>query len=145
MDKNKNGWFYDFYPTIDKGYIMAGSARDSTQDGWLVKVDSLGIINPYVSQIIQPELPLNEITVYPNPFIDHTIIEIKLADLHGSNKLSFVMYDIYGRAVNIVDLPQSSSREIKYQLYRNGLTSGLYFYNVIQGNEIISRGKVIIH
>lgn len=80
------------------------------------------------------------IKVYPNPFSETTTIEI--ADSKQFNiDLELRIYDIYGKQVQLLGAIKSS----KVQVHRNGLSSGIYFYEINDGLDRIGKGKLMIH
>ncbi|PWH81255.1 two-component regulator propeller domain-containing protein [Brumimicrobium oceani] len=75
-----------------------------------------------------------EINVYPVPFNDKLNIDIENR-LIGS---SLVFYDISGRKVGTFELDKMST-QITPMLNEKGM----YFYNVVNDNRIVEKGKVI--
>jgi hypothetical protein len=93
-------------------------------------VTTTGISPKYTNQVA--------VKVYPNPFISQTTIEILQQKDQESNVLK--VYDIAGQQV----LESTFGNTNKIILDRALLRSGIYFYEVIQQEKLISRGKLVI-
>jgi hypothetical protein len=77
------------------------------------------------------------IAVYPNPFSKNFVINISSETLLKDAVIK--MYDLCGKEVKSVLM---SSYETTVS--RDELQSGIYFYNLINNNESISKGKLVI-
>jgi len=79
---------------------------------------------------------LFELNVYPNPFSSYTILQ--------SSKLlqnaTFSIYDILGKEIKT--LQNLNGTEII--INREGMKSGMYFYDLIDSKGLIGRGKMIV-
>ena len=74
--------------------------------------------------------------VYPNPFT--TSINIDVNDMWQSNTCEFKIYNFAGvEVINNHLTKQLSTIEI------NNLSSGIYFYKVLDGNKMLQTGKLI--
>lgn len=97
-------------------------------------------INTLVSPAGVEELSssLANVKVYPNPFSDNTTFIIQ------SNKTnevySFEMFDVLGKCIKI--MKGISAKE--FQVSRNGLENGVYFYKIYSVENIVSVGKLVI-
>jgi hypothetical protein len=69
---------------------------------------------------------------YPNPFIDHTQIALSKP---GSS--TFILYDFSGK-----EIVKENFTSGNFKLDRNGMSRGIYFYEVISENKVL-RGKLI--
>ena len=76
------------------------------------------------------------IKVYPNPFEEMTTFEV---EIDNPKNLNLRLYDAMGRTVRSEQFSDS-----KYQLYRKGLSSGIYFYSISDEDGILNSGKVIV-
>ncbi len=84
---------------------------------------------------------LNEqiVHIYPNPFNNVTTFVIS-----GKNKkeqYNFILYDLIGKEVKEI---KNISTNI-FHLKRDNLTSGMYFYKLLNKKEIIAVGKIIVN
>ncbi|MEY2950212.1 MAG: hypothetical protein RLZZ248_1413 [Bacteroidota bacterium] len=85
------------------------------------------------SQIFWPGV---SVTVIPNPFFDQAIIEVKGVDM---KETLLNVYDAMGRLIR-----SQKSYGNQIQMSRGNLTSGLYFYQLLNENELINTGKIIV-
>ena len=79
----------------------------------------------------------SSISVAPNPFNDLTVFEIKS---NKSDVYSFELTDVLGKKVKSIDGITAKQFEIS----RNGLENGIYFYKIYSSESIIGAGKVVI-
>jgi hypothetical protein len=77
------------------------------------------------------------IFVYPNPFSNYTTFEF----IYNTKATRLIVFDMKGELVK----DEYISGKTTFQLQRNNLSNGMYFYN-IQNNEgeIIGRGKLVL-
>lgn len=78
------------------------------------------------------------ISVYPNPFSSTTTFVIKSFQINVT--YSFEMFDVLGK--NVKSVQGISSKE--FQISRNDLQNGVYFYKIRSAESIISIGKLVI-
>ncbi|MEK6616685.1 MAG: T9SS type A sorting domain-containing protein [Bacteroidota bacterium] len=78
----------------------------------------------------------NQINIYPNPFSQSAAIRIDDSQLIPSE---FIMYDLLGKEVKSF-LIQNAETIIA----RDKLSTGLYYYHLMQKEQIIDRGKIMI-
>lgn len=79
----------------------------------------------------------NVVSVYPNPFSENTTFVI-------SNKVpgncSFELYDMMGKKVMNIQ----TIAEKKFEISRNGLAEGCYFYRIQSAENLVGSGKLMI-
>ena len=78
---------------------------------------------------------------YPNPFNPSTTIRFSLPE---AQELSLVLYDMLGRHVDILARGQHAAGEHSYQLDASGLASGVYVYQLITKNGVLSKKMTLI-
>jgi hypothetical protein len=78
----------------------------------------------------------NKLTVYPNPA--HDIVSVLLPDSVDTRQTIIKVADVYGRLVSYV-VPVSRTTEITV----SGLSSGVYFIEVIMGGKLIATKKLL--
>jgi PKD repeat protein len=91
----------------------------------------------YSTTGISNQANLNSISVFPNPFDDVTLFEIK------SNKTeiySFELTDVLAKKVK----SKTGISEKQFEISREGLQNGIYFYKVYSSESVIGIGKVVI-
>jgi uncharacterized repeat protein (TIGR01451 family) len=78
-----------------------------------------------------------EVNVMPNPLESSALFKVKGMDLtEGQLKIT----DVTGR---VISQQNFTGNEVRF--YRNGLSSGLYFYQILDGKELIATGKLLIN
>lgn len=121
-------------------YLMgtrnAGSDNDSYFDDMFLQLN-LGSngCEQYTSVGISEHTDNKGVAVYPNPFTDEAIIEV--VKPNGSI-YTLNLFDRAGRAVNTL-----TSASGRFVLTNDGLSSGMYFYQVSDATWI-STGKVLL-
>jgi len=140
-------WLYDVIETSDKGYIACGvvypqEPDTGSQDGWVLKVDSIGCENPedcWVGMKDEAPLPANdEIEIYPNPVAED--ISVKLRITGNEMRISIRLYDMFGRMVKMVEL---SPGQTEFRMDVSQLPHGMYYVVVSQGDKIHTCRKLI--
>jgi len=83
--------------------------------------------------------PLNQIqiSVYPNPLVDHTSIEFENSTYRSH---TLTIYNTQGKIVR--SIPDIRSGIVKVE--RKNLTSGLYFIRLRDENEVRAMGKLAV-
>jgi hypothetical protein len=100
-------------------------------------------VTPYydnlLSSITNYTSSANEISVYPNPFSSSTLFVIKDNSINSNTKLSFQLFDIYGRCV-----VQKIINDSSFELERGDLSTGTYIYSIVTPDKVI-KGKIVIN
>ncbi len=122
--------------TLDGGFIILGGTvyvGDSINTGYmyLVKIDSLG--NGALPENTQGDY---ELTICPNPFTQNTVIKF---DVPLDAAYTLQLFDAQGK-----DLGRKSgiAHDVIF-IERNDLPAGAYFFQIISGNRVIGKGKII--
>ena len=97
--------------------------------------------NTIVQSTSIPDLPNQRslITVHPNPLSTSTTFQIKGASSLGDMTLQ--LYDILGKKVKEL----RNIRSPRFELSREGLLNGIYFYQLSGKQEVIGSGKLIVN
>ena len=139
-DNYYDAYFFDVQQTTDKGFIISGSAvgdilGEPNQQMWLVKLDSMGCLEPGCADTftyIKPILIQNAIfNIFPNPVTNTSTVEIKIPEgfqIISGKKLILNIYDITGKLVdNYSNIQIHNSNEvIRFNIYKKNLVSGIY-------------------
>jgi hypothetical protein len=142
-----DNWLYDVLETPDKGYLACGvvypeSPDTGSQDGWILKVDSLGcerVDYCWVGMKEETPLPSNEeIEIYPNPAEEEALFDLRFTNY--DLRIEICLYDIFGREVKTLPLAQGQSG-LKMDV--SNLPPGLYVAVVESDNRIIARKKLV--
>ena len=103
------------------------------------RIDALAAVEAAIALIpvsTEHEIKGNEIKVYPNPFFDQLIIEIK----ESVGKVNVELVDTNGRILLRYDWNTDSHSSIKVDLHNQ--PGGIYFYRILTANTV-DLGKVI--
>jgi hypothetical protein len=110
-------WFRDGAPTMDGGFIMTGDASgnvvnpitlDISQDLWIVKTDSNGLITSN-NQLEPPPLAQSHLSPsYPNPANDYSIVDVIIPP--NIEKALLHVFDITGREISTFTLQEGLSQ-----------------------------------
>ncbi len=121
-------------------YIQTGAALHGCYR--IISVDSSSVLvsNPISIPTTQKRFYSNNtsLNVYPNPFSYSAIIEI-----YTNNKINnfeFIMYNMLGTVVKRITHINTNKFEIK----KKNLSQGIYFYKILNHDNIIGIGKIII-
>ncbi|MGQ0829223.1 MAG: T9SS type A sorting domain-containing protein [Bacteroidota bacterium] len=88
---------------------------------------------------IQEEISANGIIkVYPNPFSDNTTFVIQSGKLNEI--YSFELLDVLGKQVKFINAITSK----EFQISREGLPDGIYFYKIHNAESVVGIGKLAI-
>ncbi len=130
---------FDFCTDEEKNIYICGEFSDSNtpQSLWLVKMDSLGCLQPGCDPTAGIEEPLylkpGQLNIYPNPASTQTTISYPTAE----KALTLQIYNMLGQKVYEEKLSKGSSQTI---INTSGFNSGLY--KVVAGE---SSGSLIIN
>lgn len=80
------------------------------------------------------------IKIYPNPMSTEATVRIDDTVDFESGKVSFVIYNVVGKEVYRVTAIKSK----EFKLTRENLISGLYFYQLLDNNKVISTGRISV-
>jgi hypothetical protein len=87
--------------------------------------------------------PAFKVSVNPSVFSESTHFHItSYNEMFG--KCSLVIYSLSGEMVKNIYIPGTSKKEINYTFSRNGLTTGMYIYRILNNESILYEGKIII-
>ena len=139
-------YFRDVIQAPDKGYVFAGFfipifsvGGTGTEDIWLLKTDSTfceGFFNcGYPTGLVGSDETERIFDIYPNPAKDILYVDF----VNSEDKRRFEIYDSFGKLVLNEDISTQHS-----SLNTQQLTSGIYFYKVISGNNVLQNKLIII-
>ncbi len=76
-------------------------------------------------------------SIYPNPFSDYTTIAL---DRWPDAPLSFYLYNSTGQQVRSIENIQSQ----QFTIHREGLSQGLYLFQLVSNGKQLSSGKLMV-
>lgn len=113
-------------PTPDDGYILAGG----TLEGMLLK--KIGGITSTKNN----NFSNFDITVFPNPMTIQTTFDLKKLDLKN---ITLQVFDVMGKIVR-----EETHAGSTFIFYKKNLSSGIYFYQIKNGNVLLGNGKLVV-
>ena len=141
---DRENYFTDVAKVSDGGYILTGSAWSATdQDVWLVRLDSMGCLEPGCDIVDVPSITVNNTTLfnfYPNPMHNSATVELQIPDnfqiLSGAT-ITLQITDISGKIVDTyANIPISNPGEtIRFNVYRKNLVAG-YYHALVKYNDV---------
>lgn len=137
---NTLNFLYDIEATSDGGFVAAGTlspSTDTTQDTWVIKVDSFGCMEPGCEVISVPEIEpaIAALKIYPNPSNGILNIEITPSISEHTDTYEFKLYDMLGKRVY-----QSVLHRDINTISVSQLPPGVYTYHL--GTSV--RGMVVL-
>lgn len=139
---------YDFDILSDGSLIGVGQSNDHLaqtqgQQGWIIRVDSMGCLIPGCDTFTATSLKeapeeIIGVKVYPNPATDMVYIVLKSDNI--TENISFGVFDMNG---NKMAEEKNASMDVSYLLYVENYPSGLYFVKVMQHEKEITSRKFI--
>ncbi|HSW53641.1 MAG TPA: T9SS type A sorting domain-containing protein [Ignavibacteriaceae bacterium] len=149
-------WIEQFYlPDFhtDSGFLDIVFA--DSEKGWLVgreKSPSLkphlyytknggfgGIVSIKEEHLLPPNYYLYQ--NYPNPFNPHTRIKFRIAEMQF---VTLKVYDVLGKEIFILINEEIDAGEHEIDLEANGLSSGVYFYQLQAGDFLITKKLILL-
>ncbi len=76
------------------------------------------------------------VEIYPNPLVDNSTISIE-------NTSGNVIFNVYNMTGQIAFSKQLGNGE--FTISKENLTEGLYFYDVVDGNNSVAKGKFVVN
>jgi len=142
-DHDRNS-LYDLCFTNDGGYALAGEISNwlEPQTAWVIKVDSFGCDSPgcQTVDIFEPQyISKGSFLLYPNPA--STEIQIDIRYTISNNRISMLIYDIFGRKQDEVIIPK---RKTKIQINISSYPAGIYVATLKSEREILDRKKFVV-
>jgi len=161
-------YLYDIFETSDHGLIACGQSSraepgpEGIQRMWIIKLDSAGCEEPGCDSTVAifEEQGGREagrqggLVVWPNPASG--MVDFRWPIFDGRGDLRLVIYDIFGRPVNITNISstlQGGGREggkstgqgeMIWTFDVSALPPGLYLVVLKDGNRIIASAKLVV-
>jgi len=150
------GTLRDVQPTTDGGFVAVGTTYGAisgpnppglSQDVWVIKVDSLGCIEPgcnipmgITTQITNLK---DVLAVYPNPVVQGGVVTVHVTLPQGLRKdpLQLTVVSADGRLVEQRNLTPYTST---FTLHTSGYSSGLHHLHLTSGATWLSGAKLVV-
>jgi hypothetical protein len=136
---NEVDFFIDFIETSDGGILINGAAADTPEDGgqnlWLVKLDSLGCLEPdcWVG-VEQADANTLGVAVYPNPATDWLYLKYE-----NTSKITLEIYNLSGQLVL-----QHQQIAPKEGIEISHLPTGLYLLRFVDEFGNVATEKLVV-
>ena len=134
-------YFADFAETPDGGFIITGSTQgDLSQDMWLVKLDSLGLLNDSLivnAGTVLANSSTNILQLYPNP--TQSQLHLKIFFIKPQNEMAMLaVYDMVGKQIlsENINLQQGKAN---HTVNVSNLPSGNYIALVQAAGEVVKQ------
>ncbi|MEZ4759472.1 MAG: T9SS type A sorting domain-containing protein [Flavobacteriales bacterium] len=153
------GYFYDVTPTSDGGFIAVGSMLGSiagndppgaSQDVWVLKVDSMGCVQPGCHIITGIESQVTNLTdalhVYPNPVAGggNVTVAITLPEGLRQQPLRLSLISADGRLVQEEMVRKDGADTFSLPLPRSPLTPGIYMLHLSTPDTWLAATKLVV-
>ncbi|MBL7964987.1 MAG: T9SS type A sorting domain-containing protein [Flavobacteriales bacterium] len=147
------GAFRDVLPTLDGGFIACGYAHSSitgndppgyTQDVWVIKVDSMGCLEPGCNLVsIQTQVTnfRDALRLWPNPVSELLTVAWDLPE--GLRKGNSCQLSVVSAAGQLVRTETISLATDQHQLDVRNLSPGLYHVHLVSDGTWITGGKFL--
>lgn len=135
--RTNDHYLYGIISTPDGGFALSGAlwpdGPGTTQDGWIVKLDSMGCVISGCSVGIEEEDFISDVVVYPNPSNGTFYIESD-----NWNDATYELFDLNGRLIHSANL-NSNLIEITVPF-----ETGIFVLKIQNSNGIFTK-KIIVH
>jgi len=121
--------------TAVPGYI---ALKYQATDNWFtINIDDILVTADSLSSINEDNVEKMSIRLYPNPFTYATILEID--DHFQFRHARLMLFNSMGEKI-----AEQKINTKKSKITRNNLASGIYYYQIINENNLTNAGKLII-
>jgi len=125
---------------VDAPHGQTGMAPNCIEIHPILNIIFASLVGIYDTTYYAPAFKVN---VSPTTFSESTNFHITSNNaMFGNCRLE--IYSVSGDKVNNLDIPVTNDNEINYTFHRNGLTNGLYIYRLLNNDETMYEGKIII-
>ncbi len=134
--------------TSDGGYLNLGNTHSfgKSRDIYLVKVNDDGIISSIDEKQNSQQSPENFVLYqnYPNPFNASTRIKFKVPEGKPEQRVSIRLFDILGRIHSTLLDTRKNPGVYEIQFTAKNLSSGVYFYQLIAGDNVFTKKMILL-
>lgn len=125
----------DYTPTAAGDYTFTAGP---TLDG----CTSTSAIYTLTSVGLQNKLNALEVNVYPNPMVDEAVINLN--SNASINNLYLNISDLTGRNVYSISNVATKEGLTQIKINKEGLNTGVYFYEIKSENQSLAKGKLMV-
>ncbi len=145
FNPERNNYLFGLSPDKEGGFWGYGTTFGSNQDGWLIKVDSLGCPFPDCDSIsvntweISTEAGIS-LRAYPNPATQNAIIHYQFSKQVASPMLE--IFDLHGKLITRLPLNgEAPQGDVWMDL--SDWVSGLYVMRIVSKGQVLATGKML--
>jgi hypothetical protein len=120
------------------------SGQEFNYDLSLLGCKISGTIYGTLTSIVKEKKLPRKITLsqnYPNPFNPNTIIQYEIP---RQSKVNLVLFDILGNKITDMVNETKSPGKYQYKLYASGFSSGMYIYQLLTDEKVITRKMILL-
>ncbi|MGD8780734.1 MAG: T9SS type A sorting domain-containing protein [Ignavibacteria bacterium] len=129
----RTGYIYDFVNNSEYIFLASDSSI------WRRPLsDLITDVAQFNNQLITDAILFQN---YPNPFNPSTTIEFKIAK---PGQVKIVVYDLLGREVGTILNEYKNTGNYKVTFVTDNLSSGIYYYRLISGNNIRTKSMILL-
>lgn len=135
-----HNYLRDIIQTPDGGFLMVGSVLVSPNDAWVVKVDSMGCLEPgcHLGTGIPLPVSITDFAVYPNPTTGPLVLDVPPDKMKGP--LEIRVYASTGQLVWQGKLPEG---QMRHRFDFSGFPTGLYLAVLRSGGQIAGQSRFV--
>lgn len=134
--RTNDHYLYGIVATPDGGFALSGSVwpdgGGTTQDGWIIKLDSLGCVVSGCTLSVEEEDFISDVIIYPNPSNGKFYLE--------SNNFQNSFYEIHDLNGKLIVSSKIISNKTEIDLFNN---TGVFILS-FQNSKAVFRKKIII-
>jgi hypothetical protein len=134
--------------TSDGGYVNLGNTHSfsKSRDIYLVKVNDDGIISSIDEKQNLQQSPENFVLYqnYPNPFNASTRIKFTIPEGKAEQRVSIRLIDILGRIHSTLLETRKNPGVYEIQFTAKNVSSGVYFYQLIAGDNVFTKKMILL-
>jgi hypothetical protein len=119
------------YTVGQVGYVTAVGSGGSSQEGVQQAYDFVVVSAPAIDEVTIA------ISVFPNPAIDHILLDVEVDKLKSPR---FQLFDMNGKLIRDQRIERSQT-----SIPMDGVASGMYFLTVTDGMKELKKIKIIKH
>lgn len=133
---------------LNAQYVL--SISEQTEDTIQLTLESIDTLSPCSASLSSMNIIISPITgiitntyklsveMYPNPM--NTELTILISGLESNTQAELKLYDYLGKEVRSQKLKNGTQK-----LYRENLSNGIYFVEIIDGKTVIQKKKIVIN
>ncbi|MCD4745851.1 MAG: T9SS type A sorting domain-containing protein [Bacteroidales bacterium] len=136
----ENNFHFVFQADDEPGIFVWIGGHAATNNSFIYMKHPISFLTGTDEQISELNTDFNISQNFPNPFHNKTFV---LATLEKNTSLSLKIFNIIGQEVRYVDLGLVNKGEFRFDIRKDNLPVGVYYYTVSDGLQSITRKMII--